>query len=613
MWLVVLAAGSWGGPHGPSVTHAPHPRSACCAASGPLGGTRLSPFSGHRRHPTCVCTASALGRTRPSPYSGHRRHLTCAYGSLFTLMAVQSVTAQALPLALTEVMATPDAVAETVASVSAASAAVEFALLPVTAALTDSVGRKPLLLMLPLAATALRLLVVWRPVLWTIMLSRAVVGLLVSYHFIFVQVASADLFKGDSAALASLEGKAAACWGAAYAVGMLVGGAALSRHGARFTFALSGGLALLAALLGLGTEETLRREERVPFSVARPHPLGFFRLFAPAPGHSRSRAPAVAEASAEAMPADAGRRAQREARRSGGGGGGSAPPQRTIRVLACILALHALHDGEGDVWQVFSAERHGWSTGLIGAYGAACGVASMLGGLLTGVSVRRLGNRAHTVMWTISTVRASPHGTAVASPSVAHALRSTPPSPLHPCTPPLSSIHLDARRSPAATAQAISNLLFATRSSLLAFSSVGFTAAEDCMSAAVTARICAAGDAAGLRQGRLAADVQNLLAFARVAGLYSFGKLYSIGAKSQLPQLPYLLCAAAQIAAAALALFAMPASDWGEAQEDTASMTAHRDGGTASVTDSAHVADSAALTPLTEGASSAAANSHDYD
>ena len=35
---------------------------------------------------------------------------------------------------------------------------------------------------------------------------------------------------------------------------------------------------------------------------------------------------------------------------------------RVIGLLASVLALQTLHDGEGDVWQVYGADVHGWGT-----------------------------------------------------------------------------------------------------------------------------------------------------------------------------------------------------------------------------------------------------------
>ena len=315
----------------------------------------------------------------------------------------------------------------------------------------------------------LRLMVVANPCLRTLLLSRVVVGALVNYFDLFVGVTAADLFSDDAEALASLEGKTAAAWGAAYATGMVVGGWLLTHGGPAAAYVCSAALGVLAFCFALGAHETLPKSRRVPFSLrSASNPLGFTKLF-----------------------------------RSG----------RLVFLLAAILVLQTLHDGEGDVWQVYGGEIHGWDTKQSSLYGAAVGVASTAGGLLTGRSVRRLGNRNHSLLWTVST--------------------------------------------------ALACVLFAARSpySSLAAASVAFTAAEDCMSAAVCAKLVQAGSAAGLRQGQLAGAVHNLSAFVRVLGLYVFGRLYLGGVRMGLPSLPYLLVGAAQLLACALML-AIPKADW---------------------------------------------------
>jgi len=147
---------------------------------------------------------------------------------------------------------------------------------------------------------------------------------------------------------------------------------------------------------------------------------------------------------------------------------------------------------------------HGWGTQVNAAYGGSVGVASSVGGLLTGASVQLLGPKWHTALTTIAT--------------------------------------------------ACANLLFMSRSSVLAFGSVLFAASEDCMSAAVMARIMKVGDAAGVGRGRTASDCHNLAASVRVVGLYGFGKLFAIGVRIGRPQLPYLVLAASQLLAVALVL-----------------------------------------------------------
>ena len=130
--------------------------------------------------------------------------------------------------------------------------------------------------------------------------------------------------------------------------------------------------------------------------------------------------------------------------------------------LACILGLQALHDGEGDMWQVYAEATRGWGPQQNALYGAAVGVATTCCGVLTGFSVRQLGNRLHTVVWTLAT--------------------------------------------------AASTLMFTSPSTRVAMASVPFGCAEDTMQAAATARLVQAGAAQGMPRGQLAADYGNLVA-----------------------------------------------------------------------------------------------------
>ena len=448
----------------------------------PMSSTmRPLPVVHRKARARCTVLNAAANDARRS----RRRTLSFCYAALGSLICVKAVVAQALPIMLATYQLRPELVAEMLGTVAACSAAVEFALLPGVAALSDARGRRPVLLALPLLTLLLRMLVVMRPALLTLIISRVVVGALVNYFDLFVSVTAADLYADDADALASLEGKTAAVWGAAYAGGMVLGGRLLAApvNGLSMTagplraYMVSAGFAALAFCFALGARETLPPERQIPFSMRKGiepyNPLGFLRLF-----------------------------------RSG----------RTIASLAAILALQTLHDGEGDTWQVYGAEVHGWSTREASWYGAAVGVASTTGGLLTGRSVRRLGNRRHTWMWTLAT--------------------------------------------------GISLLLFMTPSpaSSLAAISVLFCAAEDCMSAAVCARIVHAGDEAGLSQGQLASDVHNLSAIVRMIGLWGFGRLYLAGVRCRLPSLPYLLCAGTQLAAALLVVL-LP-KEWWHKQRD---------------------------------------------
>ena len=191
-------------------------RVPCVGLAPSRGGLCRPPVSRSR-----VARASIAGRAR-------RRHLFCSYGALISLIAVKAVVVQALPALLTELSMRPDRVAEDLSTIAAASAALEFALLPAVAALSDAYGRRPMLIGLPLIVVAMRCLVIGRPAVWTLVLSRAVVGALVQFYDLFVGISAADIYEDDPESFAALEGKTAAAWGAMMAVGIVVGGAVLS-------------------------------------------------------------------------------------------------------------------------------------------------------------------------------------------------------------------------------------------------------------------------------------------------------------------------------------------------------------------------------------------------
>ena len=117
---------------------------------------------------------------------------------------------------------------------------------------------------------------------------------------------------------------------------MLLGGCLLTRWGIVATYRVSAALAAAALLLALGVDETLPASRRRPFSLrAASSPLGFLRLF-----------------------------------RAG----------RTVGVLACVLGLQAVHDAEGDCWQLFAERTRGWGTRQNSLYGAMVGTCSTAGG-----------------------------------------------------------------------------------------------------------------------------------------------------------------------------------------------------------------------------------------
>lgn len=413
---------------------------------------------------------ASSGTEAADPRGGTQRHLFCLYSALCSMVGAQAVVSQALPCLLQESIGSADVASERLADVTSLSAALEFLFLPVMANYSDCHGRRRLLLLVPLLALCLQGAVLLAPSTATVVASRLLLGLLLEAFILLVSISTADIFQENSTMLADFEGRSAALHGGAFAVGMLIGGRALAQGttllALQGAFGWSAALTALAfALVFYGAKETFLGLPDKGFRLKDCSPLGFLRLF-----------------------------------RSG----------RALLVLSIVFSLQALHDGEGDVWQVYATVIRGWGTTENAIYGAAAGIASTVGGLFTGLSVRLLGWWLHTVTWSLST--------------------------------------------------GLSLLLFMSRSSLLAFGSVIFSSAEDCMSAAVFAKMMLVGGRLGLGRGRLASDIHNLEACFRVAGLFGFGRLFAVGLRAGFPQLAYVVCALAQLAAALLMLL-LPRGD----------------------------------------------------
>ena len=120
--------------------------------------------------------------------------------------------AQALPIALGNSLHRPELVAKALGSIYAASGALEFATIPVVLALSDSIGRRPILMLMPLLTAMLSLLVVCCPLLPAMLVSTFFASMLLRLFMVLTSVLAADLFQEDGVLIASLEGKMAACW-----------------------------------------------------------------------------------------------------------------------------------------------------------------------------------------------------------------------------------------------------------------------------------------------------------------------------------------------------------------------------------------------------------------
>jgi MFS transporter, DHA1 family, tetracycline resistance protein len=226
-------------------------------------------------------------------------------------------------------------------------AAAQLICTPIQGALSDRFGRRPVLL---LSMTGLGLdyvLMALAPDLRWLFVARAISGA-TSASFGTANAYIADVTPPErrSAAFGLL--------GAAFGIGFVLGpalGGLLGGHDPRLPFWVSAGLCLLNALYGFFIlPESLPRDRRASFSLARANPIGAVRLLVT------------------------------NARLTG---------------LACAQFFYYVgHNVYPAVFVWFTMYRYGWNTGRTGMALAVAGVASIVvqGGLV-GPVVRRLGER----------------------------------------------------------------------------------------------------------------------------------------------------------------------------------------------------------------------------
>jgi hypothetical protein len=276
-------------------------------------------------------------------------------------------------------------------------------------------------------------------------------------YWLSYQALLADCYGRNATQLAIVGSRVQASMGLGYAISSLVGGPLAARD-IRLAYAASSflGCCVLTAL-SIGVRETLPVERRVAFKWSGSSPLSFVRLF----------------------------------RRT-----------RLFAKLNVVVLLQSLTNGMGDLWQVLARELRGWGAAQCGRFAAVAGIASMLGTLLTGPSIRRLGARGHTV--------ASTSASAVASIVLGQAT-----------------------------------------SDPIAYSGVVPMAVGAGKAQATSARITNLGDEMGVPQGQLSAERNTLNAIIKVIAPSLYAWLFAFGSTHSILGLPFystsvlLLCSAA--------------------------------------------------------------------
>ena len=149
---------------------------------------------------------------------------------VFIHVLSNSLTAQAVPTAMLTVMKNDRVrTAYALGRVSACGALIDILVAPQLGRLSDSIGRKPLLVLLPCISLCLRSIATLRPTVAVLAGVRILSSTLSSGYMVSLKASLADQHQWDMEVLTGRLGLISAASGAAQAVGLLLGGHLVSR------------------------------------------------------------------------------------------------------------------------------------------------------------------------------------------------------------------------------------------------------------------------------------------------------------------------------------------------------------------------------------------------
>lgn len=233
-----------------------------------------------------------------------------------------------------------------------AYAAMQFVCAPVIGGLSDAYGRRPLLLLAVLGLGIDNALSAFAPTIGWLFVGRIVAGAC-GASFATASAYIADVT--DPAERGRAFGLVGASWGVGFVLGPALGGL-LGGYGPRVPFLVAAGLAIANAIYGFVVlPESLPRERRRPFSIARANPLGSLLAI---------RA------------------------------------EKLSLTLSLALFLYLLANTVyPSVWTFYTLERYGWNERLVGASLAAYGVVgAIVQATAVGPAIARLGERRAAVL-----------------------------------------------------------------------------------------------------------------------------------------------------------------------------------------------------------------------
>jgi MFS transporter, DHA1 family, tetracycline resistance protein len=227
----------------------------------------------------------------------------------------------------------------------------QFLLGPLIGNLSDTYGRRPLLLIAVFGLAVDYTLTAFAPNLWWLFLGRIVAGIC-GASYTTASACLADITKPDDRA------KAFGYMGAAFGLGFVIGpaiGGLLGEYGPRVPFFAAAIVSMLSFVFGYFVlPETLDKSQRRPFSLMRSNPLGTFKVFMTYP--------------------------------------------QILPLLTVMFLYYLATSIYPAIWSFWGIAKYDWSESMIGLTLACFGlVMAVSGGFFTGPVVNRLGE-SRTVM-----------------------------------------------------------------------------------------------------------------------------------------------------------------------------------------------------------------------
>jgi MFS family permease len=245
------------------------------------------------------------------------------------------------------------------------SAIAEIALSPIIGGLSDSSGRKPVLIGTLASALAANAAVAVAPCIATVALSKFVGGAVVGVFFLASGAILADAFRTEPTRLAAASGILFALVNAGFGVGIALSG--LLPPGLRGRYAASSAVCAMAVCTGaLGVKESMPIELKVPFRARAFNPFAFTRLLKAGPAQSAGR--------------------------------------RTMQLLVGLAALTLMPIFMGDTLQVFAISTWALTNAQVAQLFSFLSISGVVANVVGGTLIKKLGVSAHAPLVAVASL-----------------------------------------------------------------------------------------------------------------------------------------------------------------------------------------------------------------